>query len=308
MAALRDMARDDSGLVFTTVLTIVGVTSAALGLWGTGEAINNKMTTDEAAANMEAQAQLIQQRTEGDDSAQAQNLKQNAEIMTQAAGKMKSEANWDVAKNVVTNVMDIATAPISATSKVGLQVVKVGWDGYTGWNIGQGAFDAVSDPKPDTSSSMAILAQAQPYPGNGDGQVTKPDYQSGDPVEGFIFETKQKVMGGEVSSMYPDAEPALVDDLSTSLVIDLESDRFTSDETEVQLTDGNPFTWSVDSTLSKIDPNNPTDVEMGQVKVTSEDQQALESGQKTEVIGEYFGANGWEPVIVSGDSNDGLMT
>ena len=151
-------ASDDSGLAFVTIMAIVGVTSVVLGAWGTGEAVNNKMTTDQAAVGLEQQAQIIVQRTEGNDSDSAKALQQNAAIMQQAAGAMRDEANWDVTKNAVTLVVDAATLPLNATSKLG-QAAKFGWDFYSGTQIGQNAMNAVQSPSPDTSESMKTRAR-----------------------------------------------------------------------------------------------------------------------------------------------------
>jgi hypothetical protein len=307
--ALRRRALDDTGLAFTTIMLVVGVTSVALGAWGTGEAVNNKMTTDQAAEGLEQQAQQILDRTEGDDSPAAQDLRKNADTMQQAAGAMRSEANWDVTKNAVTLAVDTVTLPVNATTKLG-KAAKFGWDFYSGTQLGQNAMNAVQDPGPDTSQSMQILQQAQFDKGGPtatDG--SQPDYSANDPVDGFIFQTKTKVMNGEVSSMYPDADPTYVDDLSTSLVLDASIDDLSSPETEVSLQPGNPFTWdAVSGMTAKIDPANPSTGEMGQVQLTPEDQQALENGEKTQVVGQYYGTDGLEPVIVTGDPNSGLQT
>ncbi len=302
-------ASDDSGLAFVTIMAIVGVTSVVLGAWGTGEAVNNKMTTDQAAVGLEQQAQIIVQRTEGNDSDSAKALQQNAAIMQQAAGAMRDEANWDVTKNAVTLVVDAATLPLNATSKLG-QAAKFGWDFYSGTQIGQNAMNAVQSPSPDTSESMKLLMTkktASGSPAVTDG--SEPDYSKNDPVDGFIFQAKANVMSGEVQAMYPDSDPVLIADLATSMVIDLEIDKMSNPDSEVTLSDGNPFLGSdvVDMT-SKIDPSNSSDIAMGEVDLSPEDKQALENGDKDFVIGQYVGSDGLYPVKVTGDLTTGLET
>lgn len=304
----RDQALCDQGLIFTTIIATLGYGAVALGLVGTGVAVANKVTINESTDQMRIQAQTMAQRLEGNNSAQAQVLKQNAQIMQQAADKMDSDANWDLGVAVTSNALDAATFGVTSKSKAGYQAVKFVWDGYTGWQIGQTAFDAVDPPKPGTDEAIQMLQNAPRYqPGDESGAT--PNYDSGSNVDGYIFQTQANVMNGEVSALYPDADPDLVQDLAQQLVIDYTLDQMSNPDTEVTLAGANPFLdVGVPAITSKVDPNQSINVEMGQVSVLPDDQTALSNGDKESVVGVYYGQNGLEPVIVSGDPGTGLQT
>ncbi|GAB4279814.1 MAG: hypothetical protein Kow0056_13490 [Coriobacteriia bacterium] len=300
--------RDDSGLAFTAILTVVGVTSAVLGLWGTGEAVNNKITVNEATSQMRQQAQTIRQRTQGNDSQKAQVLRQNADIMEQAADKMDSQANWDVGVSVATNVMDAATAGITSKSKVGYQAVKFVWDGYTGWQIGDGALNAVDPPDPEVDEAVAILQSAPKFSEvQSQKDPATPSFPPDSNVDGFIFQTQTKVMMGEVAAVRGDADVSNLQDLSQALVLDYTLDQINNPDSEVSIGDSNPFLdQALPGLISKVDPSTSLPVDMGQIYVSPEDEAALKNGEKSQVIGQYYGVNRPEPVIVSADPSGGL--
>ncbi len=305
---VRARARCEQGFIFTTIIMTLGYGAVAIGLVGTGVAVANKVTISDSTSEMRQQAQDIQQRLQGNDSKKAQVLKQNAQIMQQVADRMDSDANWELGTSVTANVLDAATAGITSKSKAGYQAVKIVLDGYTGWQLGQSAFDAVDPPKPETDAAIKMLQDAPRYqPGDTTGAT--PDFGSGSNVDGYIFQTQANVMNGEVSALYPEADPALVADLAQQLVIDYTLDQMSAPASAATPAGGNPFLADgVPSITSKVDPNQTVDVAMGQIALSPEDQAALGSGDKDSVVGVYFGQNGLEPVVVTNDPDSGLQT
>ncbi len=317
--------RDDSGAVFTLgVLTWIAITSlsATVIVGGSQVAadVANKQDTDAAAANLRGGAEAIREKMSGRDDEYAQQMLENANKMEQVAGKMESDANWAIAKSGGSVAVDLALAPVQMDklSKLG-KAGKFLWDFKGGVELGQSGMSAVQDVPPEIGQLQQDLAAIQfnkkkpPSDPTAPELPTIPDYELPDPTEGYILGVKVKSATQQLQGTLPDREDDLYEQLAMDLVKDMETDELiglteaSSITGEIEWGDA-PFADALAAEVSLLDPGNAPTVEMGGVQLTDADRAALESGEKTQVIGQYYGTAGMEPVVVTRDDAGGLTT
>jgi hypothetical protein len=240
----------------------------------------------------------------------------NATKMQALADKTRTGANLDVAKNVSQTVYDAGASavPFTKLTKVGT-AVKFGWDFYGGTQLGQSAIDAATDPPADISEFQKEIAAID------FGKVgTKPPEASGDPVEDYILDAKIRAMANVVNSTLAnkkssgannDEYAALTRDLAFKLVLDMtvkDGPGTSEDEVTLPSFGDNPFKTALADEIKLIDPANPPTGPMGGIMLAPDDKTAFEAGDLDFAIGQYYGAQGLEPIIVSKDDKGALQS
>lgn len=311
--------RDDSGVVFTlSLLTWVAITSlsatAIVGGSSVAADVLNKQDLAAAADNMSGQAQLIRDKYEGKDDAYAQQMVDNANKMQAVADNMNSDANWAIAKSAGNVAVDLALTPLQfdKLSKIG-KAGKFLWDFKGGYELGQSGLSAVQDVPPDMTQFQKDLAAIQfdkgAVPQDPDQMPEIPDYQLDDPTEGYILGVKVKATVDDLKVTLPDRPEDLYDDLAMDMIMDMETDKMLGSVPPTSIEFGvNPFADGLADEVQLVNPSNTPTVEMGAVQLTDEDRAALESGEKDQVIGQYYATNGMEPVVISKDSVGAMST
>ncbi|MDZ4654989.1 MAG: hypothetical protein U1F44_03850 [Coriobacteriia bacterium] len=310
--------RDDRGAIFTlTLLTWLAITSlsatAIVGGSSVAADVLNKQDIAAAADNMSGQAQLIKDKYEGSDDAYAQQMVDNAKKMDALAGNMNSDANWAIAKSAGNVAVDLALTPLQfdKLSKLG-KAGKLLWDFKGGYELGQAGLDAAQGVSPDISQFQKDLAGIQFNKGKVPDPSQSPDvpnYQLDDPIEGYILGVKVDAAVDKLKVTLPDRSDELYDDLAMDVIMDMEIDKMLDSEPPSDIDFGtNPFADGLADEVQLLDPSNTPTVEMGAVQLTDEDREALESGEKDQVIGQYYSTDGMEPVVVTKDDAGGLFT
>ncbi|MBN2247403.1 MAG: hypothetical protein JW733_01750 [Coriobacteriia bacterium] len=201
-------ARDD-GFAITTILLIASVATAVIvGGSSTTAAVMNRNDIQEATGHMQGVAADIRQRTAGDDSAQAREMRAHADKMDAVAGSLSGAADKDLLVAVTNNVGDAVLTPIQGGAVI--TAAKFAWDVKSGWELGDTAMDSwgITDPGADP-----LLAQLR-------GLEVPRDLST--PVEQAIIEAKLKGARAAVSGVDPGLAPDEVEAAATQLVLDVE--------------------------------------------------------------------------------------
>jgi hypothetical protein len=318
VSRLRHMLASDAGEIFTLgILGWLAITSIAsttiLGGSQVVASVQNKNDLTAASNVMRDEAKIIEDKLAGQTDSDAKIMLENAAKMKALADKAETGANLDVAKNVSQTAYDAALAgvPLAKLTKVG-KAVKFGWDVYGGTQMGQAGIDAATAPPADITELTKDLSGIDFSKVGADEAYKDPALA---PVETYILEAKTNVVQRVVQQMVPNKKSsganaaeytALTRELGKALVIDMAAETAKApDTTEVELPDigANPFLTSLTGETKLIDPANKPSVAMTGISLTDEDKAALEAGKKALVIGQYYGANGLEPVIVGKDSD-----
>lgn len=200
------LARDD-GFAITTILLIASVATAVIvGGSSTTAAVMNRNDIQEATGHMQDVAADIRQRTQGDDSAQAQAMRAHADKMDAVAGSLSGAADKDLVVAVTNNVGDAVLTPIQGGAVI--TAAKFAWDVKTGWELGDTAMKSwgITD-----SGADPLIAQLR------DLEVPR-DLSA--PVEQAIVEAKLKGARVAVSGADPGLDPGEVDAAATQIVVD----------------------------------------------------------------------------------------
>ncbi|MDO8914907.1 MAG: hypothetical protein Q7W16_02340 [Coriobacteriia bacterium] len=315
------VVRDDRGEVITIgILGWLAITSllstTIIGGSQVVASVKNKGDLDAAAGVMRDEAGVIKEKMAGRDDADSKIMVENAGKMEALADKTETGANLDVAKNVSQTVYDAGSAavPFTKLTKVG-KAVKFSWDVYGGTGLGQAAIDAATAPPADIAELQKDI-EAIDF-----GKVgTKPPEASGDPVEDYILDAKIRAMANVVNSTLAnkkssganaDEYAALTRDLAMSMVLDMtikDGPGTTEDEVTLPSFGENPFKTALADEVKLIDPANPATGPMGGIILAADDKKAFEAGDLEFAIGQYYGAKGLEPIIVTKDDKGALKS
>ncbi len=303
--------RDDRGEPFTIgILGWLAITSllstTILGGSQVVASVKNKSDLDAATDQMRYEAGNTKTKLAGVDTSDAKILVDNADKMIVLADKTETGANLDVAKNVSMTAYDAALAGVQMDklSKVG-KAVKFGWDVYGGTGLGQAGIDAATAPSADISDLLKDI-NAIDYGKVGAGKKVPPVSA----MEAYVLETKVRALQNAVattiankkaSGASDDEYAALTRNLALTMAKDIAIDAGPGgNEGEVTLPSigDNPFKSVMTDEVKLVDPANTPKGAMGGIMLSDEDKAAFEAGEKEFVIGQYYGANGLEPMIV----------
>jgi|GEM_PF-3891496 len=206
----RRKLRDESGFAITTLVLIIGVASSVIvGGSSTAAAVMNRSDIQDATQQMDYVANDIRERTQGDDSPRAQELKAHADKMSAASAALMGAADKDVAVAIANNVGDAVLTPLQG-GKV-ITALKFGWDFKSGYELGDTAMKAwgVSD-----SGADPLIAQLR------DLRVDR-DYSQ--PVEQAIAEAKLRGAKAAIAQADPGLNGDELTAAASQLVLDIES-------------------------------------------------------------------------------------
>jgi hypothetical protein len=316
------VVRDDSGEIITIgILGWLAITSilstTILGGSQVVASVQNKGNLDEAAGVMRDEAGVIKEKMQGRDDADSKIMVENATAMETLANKTETGANLDVAKNVSQTAYDAALAGVQMDklTKVG-KAAKFGWDVYGGTGLGQAAIDAATGPPADIAELQKDINAIDFSKVGG----TKPAVTPGDPVEAYILDAKIRAMANVVNSTLAnkkssganaDEYSALTRDLALRMALDMAYDAgpgTTEDEVTLPSFGENPFKTALADEVKLIDPANAPTGPMGGIMLTDDDKAAFEAGEQEFAIGQYYGATGLEPIIVTKDTAGALTS
>jgi hypothetical protein len=231
------------------------------------------------------------------------------------ADKIEGDAKWALAKDVGNVAVDavVNAIPAAKITTKAAQGAKFLWDFKGGAELGITAKDVIADTPPDMVQLKADLNSIQKIkapPGSSDTQLPEiPDYSLDSALEGYILGVKVKAASNQLVTVLPDRDPALLRDLATNVVLDMETDRLLApSEMPAPAFGTNPFSVVLSDEVQLLNPSNGATVGMGAVQISDADKAALESGQKSQVIGQYYGQTGMEPVTVTRDDAGALTT
>lgn len=315
------VVRDERGEIITIgILGWLAITSllstTIIGGSQVVASVQNKGNLDEAAGVMREEAGVIKEKMQGRDDADSKIMVENAGKMEVLADKTETGANLDVAKNVSQTAYDAALSGVQMDklSKVG-KAVKFGWDVYGGTGLGQAGIDAATAPPADISELQKDIAAIDFGKVGANKEVTPAS-----PVEDYILDAKIRAMANVVnmtlankksSGASNDEYAALTRDLALTMALDMAINAgpgTSEDEVTLPSFGENPFKTALADEVKLIDPANPPTGPMGGIMLTDDDKAAFEAGEQEFAIGQYYGAKGLEPIIVTKDEAGALKS
>lgn len=317
--------RKESGEIVLFTLFWLSVGTTAFGTLGAMNDVENHAMLDAKATELEEQAQRIDawmltrpglknpmpwesgsDPHYWDQAGRIDKLQYIAEMQQKAADAMRDGSGEGAGiYSVISMVGDMTMFLVPGGGAAGT-VVKTAWNLKTSTDWGLMGAGNLGIPGEKVDEATAMLQQIA---GNRQNDADADHYLW--QAEQAMAVAKLSKTKDEIRKMYPDADDGQVLDLALVALKDAETELRYDDggltgigEDELGGSSGD-FLQSVSHVLDKIDPLAVSGGGVGDLLLTPEDRQALESGQKDQVLGLYPGEDRVEPVVVMSD--DGLL-
>ena len=321
---------DQRGFIDPFTISVLGwlaITSiASTTIFGTSSivgAMQDKPILHESAEVLRGQADIYEQK----------GYTQTAAHYRDMADKTDTQAALEVWKNVSQTAYDavLSAVPFSKLTNVG-KVVKFGWDFMSGAQLGQAArvaLDECTKPPPDIARLQEkAFAVAVDKMGTQaiDNMVSQMAKEESARLDAYILDAKVKAAQRAIEEEVPNTEmtgassseyKALTWDLAKTAVLDMETKvaeaaaaagAATAELSLPEIGD-DPWTKSLATELTRVDPSNEPTVTAGKVMLDPEDNAAMKAGELVAAIGQYVAENGQlVPVVVRRDDAGNLKT